>query len=104
MSMSKKKKMVLAVSISSIVILLIGGAIIYLLWFFPTRVELINNKFEIVEKRISVSDNRFLWDTGASGTVLFSNIKLDKRQIGISFVLDVDSTGKVIKKRQRRFE
>lgn len=86
--MSKKKKIVLAVSISSIVVLLIGGAIIYLLWFFPTRVELKNNKFEIVEKRISVSDNRFLWDTGASGTILFSNIKLDKRQIGFSFVLD----------------
>ncbi len=92
--MNKNRKIVLIVSF---IILLIAGIIIYCYWFFPTQVELKNNKFEIIDKRISISDNRFLWDTGASGTVLFSNIKTDMIPIGLSFVFDTHHRLKICK-------
>ncbi|MDO4726949.1 MAG: hypothetical protein Q4A56_07005 [Porphyromonadaceae bacterium] len=84
-------------SIVAVVMLSISGLIIYCYWFFSTRFELINNKFEIIDKRISISDNRFLWDTGASGTILFSNIKIDRIPIGLSFVWDTHYKLKICK-------
>jgi len=76
--MSKKKKIVLAVSISSIVVLLVGGAIIYLLWFFPTEIEVKDNHWEENESHIILKKSRLCWDTGASCTVLFNDFGQNK--------------------------
>ena len=63
--MSKKKKIVLAVSISSIVVLLVGGAIIYLLWFFPTEIEVKDNHWEENESHIILKKKSALLGYGS---------------------------------------
>lgn len=91
----KKKKLILIVSIVAVVILCISVIIIYCYWFFPTRIEINDKQLDKTQKLIILKDSRFVWDTGASGSVIFNELGSSRLKIGIGTVTDFDSKTKL---------
>ncbi|MDO4729481.1 MAG: hypothetical protein Q4B43_10830 [Bacteroidota bacterium] len=84
-------------SIVAVVILSISGLIAYCYWGLPTRIELKNNSIDENSNHIILKNSRLLWDTGASGSVLFEDFSQDKTLLGLSIISDYSYKFKIKK-------
>ena len=91
--MNKKKQIVLAVGVSSIIILLICSIFIYCFYFFPTEIEIKDNTLSEQTNNIIFKNGHLLWDTGANGSILLSNFR--QKKVLISFSILYDSYRKI---------
>ncbi len=96
--MNKKKKIILIVSLVAVVMLCISGIIIYYcFWGFPTRIEIKDNAINENSNQIILKNSRLVWDTGASGSVLFEDFSQYKTLLGLSIISDYSYKFKIKK-------
>lgn len=87
--MMKRNKKRLIVCLLIITLLVVGNKLFnYIIYLIPTQIELKDNTFDDPNGHILIGNDRLLWDTGASRTVLLSDFKQKKHIVGFSLSSD----------------